>query len=96
MNDTFKMPNGERVGKKLLQIQVTTLHHDLTNSQIKGICDDDENLMVAHTSFCNFQKNELPTLKLKWAMTKHLLRCECEVCLIMMKMQDSSNAFQKN
>ena len=93
MNDTLLMPNGERVGKKLLQIPVTTLHNDLADSQIEGIRDDDGNLMVGHTSFCNLLKKELPMLKR--ATAKHLLRCACEVCLIMMKMQDSLNSFRK-
>ena len=92
VNDTLKMPDGSKVGKKILEISVNDLHNDLAKSGIEGILDSEQRVIIGHETFRLMLKKEIPYLKK--ATDKHMQMCCCNLCLTAMKYQEVLNVFR--
>ena len=92
VNDTLKMPDGSKVGKKILEVSVNDLHTNSAKSGIEGTLDGEQRVIIGHETFCLMLKKEIPCLKK--ATDKHMQMCCCNLCLTAMKFQEVLNVFR--
>ena len=78
VNDTLMMPDGSKVGKKILEVSVNGLHNDLAKSGTEGVLDDEQRVTIGHETFCLMLKKEIPHIK---KPLRNTCKCVAAICV---------------